>query len=831
MSKYNDYNSRLITEIPIIQRDYVQGDDSNSEKRDAFLSSIFKALAGLRDEKGRLYSGKMDFIYGFSEKPASTPDEPEETGKDRRPAFRPIDGQQRLTTLALIGWLLAQKTNPDSYPLPRLRYRTRHTTEQFCDRLLECRLPEGYKSISKYLYTVPLWMSERWLTDPSVKAMIDLLDAADRMLSSEPFNDKINDMARRFFTDSPLEFELLNLPDCNLTEDLYVKMNARGKHLTEFENWKAEFTGMLEDNFADEEYTCRQVEGVYLTVPEYFSYAIEHDWTDMLWGAAFASWNTLSESDKQEHAYPRIDEQFMAIVDFVAGSLFKEQYPGSAGYSEFIKKEDVEATDPSKRFYGEKGEWLTYHRIDVFRMGNVNIDGEENVLVLFKILDAMHDISSKGWDSFFEGIAYNGRWKPESTKINIFESDDKYLNMFECCINGNLTAKMEALFWGILRYCYKFNTDEPTPGLTDFARVFWGWILGKRQRNEIREVSVKNNLRADDYPEMAQVLKGLTYTDDVYESLKKIDTASAENQETNVEIRKLQKSLAKEIEKSRLRAEGYAKVVDRLTGCHYLYGDFSNLIPAMKEMISQPDVFLNRFVEFYKKDEWQKARALIAYGWTGEKVHDKRFIFYGKNGHWDYIFSTSNPILKTALTAMLTGAPENEPNPHRKEYYIAKYQEFFNAHRDNENASHLFYVESDFNILTLRDNFTCHLTLYRQCPYAATAYQLIDTAVRNKLGIEDAYEKGDHGCLRLNKWKYWIECVDGGWMFDFTDGQRWHSKFESRFAVDSDGLWSDTEGEFDFTLDYYGRNILRDRDGVDRIMNVVDFVDALYSLL
>ena len=69
MKKYSDYNKSEYSEIPLLQRDYVQGSDRNSEKRDNFLNAIFRSLAGLKDRDGNVYSGRMDFIYGSSVPP------------------------------------------------------------------------------------------------------------------------------------------------------------------------------------------------------------------------------------------------------------------------------------------------------------------------------------------------------------------------------------------------------------------------------------------------------------------------------------------------------------------------------------------------------------------------------------------------------------------------------------------------------------------------------------------------------------------------------------------------------------------------------------------
>ena len=141
--RYNDFASEYEVAIPIIQRDYVQGADANFEKRDRFLASIFDALLS----NGRL---EIDFIYGSSDR------------KDDEKIFQPVDGQQRLTTLALIGWLLNQKVDMRyADKLKPLTYTARPSTEQFCMGLFSYRLPEGYGTISDHIKKVPGFRSIR----------------------------------------------------------------------------------------------------------------------------------------------------------------------------------------------------------------------------------------------------------------------------------------------------------------------------------------------------------------------------------------------------------------------------------------------------------------------------------------------------------------------------------------------------------------------------------------------------------------------------------------------------------------------------------------------
>ena len=82
-------------EIPIIQRDFAQGrrDDETRTIRDRFVDAIVDAITSDRNMG-------LDFIYGDV----------------KAGVLRPLDGQQRLTTLFLLHWYvasLADELQPD----------------------------------------------------------------------------------------------------------------------------------------------------------------------------------------------------------------------------------------------------------------------------------------------------------------------------------------------------------------------------------------------------------------------------------------------------------------------------------------------------------------------------------------------------------------------------------------------------------------------------------------------------------------------------------------------------------------------------------------------
>ena len=62
-------------------------------------------------------------------------------------------------------------------------------------------------------------------------------------------------------------------------------MNARGKQLTSFENWKSEFIKFLETQFGGEEYikADKSRKSESYSYKDYFCYSIEHQWTDLFW--------------------------------------------------------------------------------------------------------------------------------------------------------------------------------------------------------------------------------------------------------------------------------------------------------------------------------------------------------------------------------------------------------------------------------------------------------------------------------------------------------------------------------------------------------------------
>lgn len=234
-------------EIPLIQRDYAQGrtDPAVTEIRAAFLAVLREAVTG-----GTAVG--LDFVYGEVE----------------NETLRPLDGQQRLTTLFLMHWYLAARTNrlDRDHGWKHFSYATRQSARRFCELLVTSDLPADAGRPSDWITDQP-WYLYTWTNDPTISSMLTVIDAIDERFASDDL-----DAAWARLTDRAapaISFHLLPIEDMGSGEDLYIKMNSRGKPLTPFENFKARFEKTLGDADTDR--------------AERFAHKIDGDWSDLLW--------------------------------------------------------------------------------------------------------------------------------------------------------------------------------------------------------------------------------------------------------------------------------------------------------------------------------------------------------------------------------------------------------------------------------------------------------------------------------------------------------------------------------------------------------------------
>ena len=253
-------------EIPLIQRDYAQGrpDPRASDIRRTFLDALHHALAD-GDPIG------LDFVYG----------------EVNSGTFEPLDGQQRLTTLFLLHWYLAFRSGhlDASQPWTDFTYATRPSARLFCERIVENPPPAESPRLPSAWIKDQSWYLHLWRFDPTIRAMLVMLDAI-----AERFGEDDAEVAWERLTDEDnpaVWFQLLPIDEMGSAEDLYIKMNSRGKPLTAFEEFKAHFGQIIAHSGRAED----------------FGHKIDGAWTDLVW-------HYRGDNDI-------VDDEFMRYFDFV----------------------------------------------------------------------------------------------------------------------------------------------------------------------------------------------------------------------------------------------------------------------------------------------------------------------------------------------------------------------------------------------------------------------------------------------------------------------------------------------------------------------------------
>jgi len=267
-------------EIPPIQRDYAQGRESEKidKIRKNFINSISTALKenaplrldfiygkiyGIRNEEEHRrnknainsllrsvkdYATSIDLTFNEIEINDKSPN------KEDLVYLIPLDGQQRLTTLFIFHWYFSKRLNiiENLTILKRFKYKTRKSSLSFINLLCSEFDIDFKKPIDEEIKGLENF-SNTWLDDPTVKSILVVLKAVHKEFVSDSDKDIVLYL-ERITTGKIIFFDFLNLIDFNLSDELYVKMNARGKQLTDFENFKAWLFGEIENKqlFNDE---------------------------------------------------------------------------------------------------------------------------------------------------------------------------------------------------------------------------------------------------------------------------------------------------------------------------------------------------------------------------------------------------------------------------------------------------------------------------------------------------------------------------------------------------------------------------------------------------
>lgn len=317
----NDY----IIYVPEFQRNYLQGDDSNESikyKRNRLLDDIFNCI------ESQSKSINLGFIYGRVEK----------SYKDK--LFYPYDGQQRLTTLYFLYLLIYYKFNKydeiDSIK-EKLSYQTRISTNRFIESFLSWILDskekdniyndfwnKDGKDLKGFIMSQDWFMMTEWNYDVSIINMLSIIVEISRRIK-ENLGDKtgiVNFIDKD--KNNPFHFDFIYVDDISKSDDLYIKINARGKALSPFENLKSD----IDKYWKDEDKT-----------------KLDAEWTEYVW-------NQLDENDKNKEK--SFDNSFYNLLS----NIFYLQYLVGLDQNNLNDRILIEIENKYKKGIVDK-EWIT----------------------------------------------------------------------------------------------------------------------------------------------------------------------------------------------------------------------------------------------------------------------------------------------------------------------------------------------------------------------------------------------------------------------------------------------------------------------------------------
>ena len=249
--------------IPRIQRDYAQG------RKDEVATNI---RASILDDVAECKPLSWGIVFGVSE-------EKDMLEGVSRKCFIPIDGQQRLTTLFLLHLYGLKRHGIPFEHIKGFNYETRSASKDFIEALINNWISCEWRTSLKKNILNQGWFLDYWSLDPTVDAILNMLTAIDKRFHDKP--EVFENLDR-------ITFEFLDLRNLDLNETLYLKMNSRGKKLSQFDLIKSEIDKILPDGISlvnDGRFDLYDDE--HLNTVSSFSdkwrYCMDRKWSNLFW--------------------------------------------------------------------------------------------------------------------------------------------------------------------------------------------------------------------------------------------------------------------------------------------------------------------------------------------------------------------------------------------------------------------------------------------------------------------------------------------------------------------------------------------------------------------
>lgn len=475
--------------IPKIQRPYAQGrlDGVCTYVRNTLLNELF---ANFKTDE--IFD--FNFIYGIV-RPSND-----------EYVLELLDGQQRMTTLFLVDWYIAncelsEEDEEDKLireALGRFVYETRSTSTVFCHKLASYRIDLSGQTPSKVIRQAK-WYFKSFDRDSTIAAMLTMLDAIHERYINQDNNALHTKLAN-------VQFYVKSLGFFNLSEELYIKMNARGLPLSPFENFKADLTNYI--SAIDSPSLKKQVplyrKDSEENVDFYFNFAVKLDakWIDIFWRKGFENFDA---------SYMSFFSRFFACKYIVST---KDIVSDRDMRQDAILRKIY--TDAENRI--EANEYLGFQEFETILTNH-----PEYVLTLDKVLDTFYQYDFKDSKKAIYKLMVPS-WGKE-------DGDDFYSN-----IKSKMTHVKLIVFGAVVEFIEAFESFD-TETFQQWMRIVWNVV----ENTNIDSLTPVSSLIRKFSVVIHSVAKGMAEGESFYHALsqwKGSDTDERENRALLEEILK-----------------------------------------------------------------------------------------------------------------------------------------------------------------------------------------------------------------------------------------------------------------------------------------------------
>ena len=731
--------------IPQLQRDYAQGRADAKELRERFLSQILRVLR----EKGRL---NLDFVYGYDK--ALSP--------NHHPIFYPLDGQQRLTTLWLLHWyLLPSKPAAEEREwLLRFSYRTRSSSTRFCQLLVE------HAAVDVAAIKDQPWYRQSYNADATIAAMLGTLRTIKGLVAP----GERAALWERLCHQRALTFDVIDIKgeEFRLTDELYIKMNARGKQLTSFECYKADLTRALRE-IGEQDVPC-SYKGKPLSYADYFAFKVDNEWLDLFYNGEING----------------LDKRMYGFIQNIAKLCF------------FLDPENAEKNVNA----------FTYSdSVNVFsRQGNAKR--------LISILDLFERIQAKQLEKIQAKQPLRAFFATLTPSIRFLEEDGKdasasVKDLFRESCDKNASVKNLVLLLALSHYMETYKLVEATEELQDYLRVLRNLLWEERQLDEMR---YRSNVRINSLLTYWSWIESLASREQVLDAIKNSGEVFLKKKEKEKKEGKLHQRVDFILKYPELKP-----LIGELEDHPLLAGQLGifDLSKDANEFERQAKAFKQIFdPAFYTRKHTSKLiiRALVASEYPGVQGKNvwggyRETWFFGGNGYWRTVLSIKEydqPKQRNAIRQLLsqfaggTGDTKErlqriidaylgseDARRRRWRYYFVKYPEFYSGKinffaRDNRKETADAYVDS------LKSFSSNPLIGYHANAYVQVVWRLVgggNTHCRPEWvqGVKDSR-------LHLVRSGIYIGHTPEGWRIDLPQGYVLSEEIMQEFGLSPSNL-------------------------------------------